>query len=99
LIRLTGKSVEAIHIIGGGSQNQLLCQMTANATGRPVLAGPVEATALGNALVQFITLGEIRDIAEGRQIVAASSQLARYEPQQHGLWNEAYERFVGLLNT
>jgi rhamnulokinase len=99
LIRLTGKSVDVIHIIGGGSQNQLLCQMTANATGRPVLAGPVEATALGNALVQFITLGEIRDIAEGRQIVAASSQLARYEPQQHGLWNEAYEGFVSVLNT
>jgi rhamnulokinase len=96
LIGLTGQTVDVIHIIGGGSQNQLLCQMTADATGRLVLAGPVEATALGNALVQFITLGDLSNIAEAREVVARSSQLARYEPQQQGLWDDAYERFVSL---
>ncbi len=88
--------MDVIHIIGGGSQNQLLCQMTADATGRVVLAGPVEATALGNALVQFITLGDLGNIGEAREVVARSSQLVRYEPQQQALWNEAYERFISL---
>jgi rhamnulokinase len=96
LISLTSQTVDVIHIIGGGSQNQLLCQMTANATGRVVLAGPVEATALGNALVQLITLGEIANITEARQVIARSSEMLRYEPQQHSLWNEAYERFLQL---
>ncbi|MEO8611805.1 MAG: rhamnulokinase family protein [Chloroflexota bacterium] len=96
LIGLTGQTVDVIHIIGGGSQNQLLCQMTADATGRLVLAGPVEATALGNALVQFITLGDLSNIGEAREVVARSSQLMRYEPQQQDLWNEAYERFISL---
>jgi rhamnulokinase len=99
LISLTGQTVDVIHIIGGGSQNQLLCQMTANATGRVVLAGPVEATALGNALVQFITLGELSDIAQARQMAARSSQLARYEPAQDARWEDAYGRFLNLWAT
>jgi rhamnulokinase len=96
LISLTGQKVDVIHIIGGGSQNQLLCQMTANATERVVLAGPVEATALGNALVQFITLGELSNIAEARQIVANSSQLMHYEPTNDTRWDDAYQRFLNL---
>jgi rhamnulokinase len=96
LISLSGQPVDVIHIIGGGSQNQLLCQMTANATRRLVLAGPVEATALGNALVQFITLGEVANISEGRQIIAQSSRLMQYEPQPDHQWQEAYERFIQL---
>lgn len=96
LIQLTGQTVDTIHIIGGGSQNELLCQMTADATGRVVLAGPAEATALGNAMVQFITLGELSNIAEARQLAAHSSHLVRYEPQINARWDERYEQYIKL---
>jgi rhamnulokinase len=95
LIDLTGQTVNAIHIIGGGSNNKLLCQMTANATGREVVAGPAEATALGNALVQLIALGEIGSIAEGRALIRASITPERYHPQSDG-WDAAYDRFLKL---
>jgi rhamnulokinase len=72
--------VDIIHIVGGGTQNKLLNQMTADATGLPIITGPIEATVIGNALVQFITLGEIKNIQEGRQIVAQMADQARYEP-------------------
>jgi rhamnulokinase len=97
LTALSGKQVDVLHIIGGGAQNHLLCQMTADAIGKPVLAGPVEATALGNALVQFITLGEVSDISEGRRLVAASTQFAHYEPQHQTQWSDAYQRFSHLF--
>lgn len=78
---LSGRSVAVIHIVGGGSQNELLCQLTANATGLPVVAGPVEATALGNVLVQARTAGEApASLADLRAIVAASYPGRRYEP-------------------
>ncbi|MFW5942859.1 MAG: rhamnulokinase [bacterium] len=93
---VSGRNVEVVHIVGGGSQNELLNQMTADATGRPVLAGPVEATVLGNALVQLIALGELHDIHEARQLVAASSNLRRYEPQNRDAWDEAYNRYQEL---
>jgi rhamnulokinase len=96
LSRLSGQNVEVIHIVGGGSQNVLLNQMTADATGIPVIAGPVEATVLGNALVQLITLGEIEDLTQGRQVIAQSGQLRRYEPQQSTAWQEAFQRFQQL---
>lgn len=96
LTALTGRKFETIHIMGGGSRNNLLNQFTANATGNEVLAGPVEATVLGNALVQLITLGEIGDLAEGRQIVAATKGLRRYQPCDQPEWNESYERFLNL---
>ncbi len=66
--------------------------MTANATGLPVVAGPVEATVMGNALVQLISLGELKDLHEARQVVAQSGQLIRFEPRQTPLWDEAYQR-------
>ena len=96
LISLTGRKIDTLHIMGGGSQNQLLNQFAANATGYPVLAGPVEATVLGNSLVQLITLGEIKNLAEGRQIVARIKGMKRYEPHDQLEWNEAYERFLDL---
>ncbi len=98
LIDLTGQTVRAIHIIGGGSNNKLLCQMAANATGREVLAGPTEATALGNALVQLIALGEIGTIADGRALIRASITPERYIPQSEG-WDTAYQRFLALIHT
>ncbi|HRQ42074.1 MAG TPA: rhamnulokinase family protein [Chloroflexota bacterium] len=73
--------VSTIHIVGGGSQNELLIQLTADATGLPVIAGPVEATVIGNALVQLISLGEIADLPQARQIVAEMAELKRYEPR------------------
>jgi rhamnulokinase len=96
LASLTGTKIETIHIMGGGSRNNLLNQFTANATDLPVVAGPVEATVLGNALVQLITLGEIRDLTEGRQIVANAGGMKRYQPCDQREWNESYERFLIL---
>ncbi len=97
LYHVTGMPVEQMHIIGGGSQNVLLNQMTADATGLPVIAGPVEATALGNAIVQFIALGEIRDVAEARSILAETTGTVVYEPGRDERWQAAWGRFSELL--
>jgi rhamnulokinase len=79
--RLTGRSVDVVHLVGGGSLNELLCQLTADACGLPVVAGPVEAAALGNVLVQARAAGALSGgLAELRAVVAASSELQRYEP-------------------
>lgn len=97
LIEASGQIVDVIHVIGGGAQNDLLCQMTADATGRPVIAGPVEATALGNALVQWIALGEIGSIEEARKIVQSSFELITYYPHDVEPWEANLEKFKGLL--
>jgi rhamnulokinase len=99
LIHITGRTVERLHVIGGGSQNALLCQMTADALGRLVIAGPVEATALGNAIVQFIALGEIGSIAEAREILSHTVGTAHYEPQNSAGWEEAYDRYRAIVTT
>jgi rhamnulokinase len=79
--RLSGRPVEVIHLVGGGARNRLLCQLTADATGLPVAAGPVEATALGNILVQARTAGGPADLPAMRRLVAASHPPQRYEPR------------------
>jgi rhamnulokinase len=101
LIRLTGRSVERIHIIGGGSQNALLNQMTADATGRLVIAGPTEATALGNAIVQLIALGQLDSVAQARAILSRTLNTTHYEPDQSltAAWDEGYERFKPLVQS
>lgn len=96
LERLAQQRIEQINIIGGGVQNELLCQMTANATGLPVQAGPVEATVLGNALVQLIALGELANIHQARQLVATMAPPRRYEPQHTDVWQAAYARYTAL---
>lgn len=96
---LSGKNYERLHIIGGGTQNRLLCQMTADALGRTVIAGPVEATAMGNAIVQLIALGEIGNLAQAREIVSRSVETVTYEPRETGAWDDAYGRFQGLVST
>ena len=96
LVALTSQNIETIHIMGGGSRNNLLNQFTANATGRTVIAGPVEATVLGNALVQLITLGEINDLDEGRQIVSKGGEMKHYQPCDQLEWNDSYSRFLNL---
>jgi rhamnulokinase len=75
----------------------LLDQFTANATGRPVVTGPIEATALGNILIQARTAGAVGSLQEIRSIVRASSSVKRYEPQNTAAWNDAYSRFVTVL--
>jgi rhamnulokinase len=96
---LLGKPLPTIHIIGGGTRNKLLCQFTADATGRRVIAGPVEATALGNVMMQALALGHLGSLAEGRQVIGQSFELSAYEPRERSAWDEAYGRFVGLVKT
>ncbi len=85
---LTGRQIEVIHVVGGGSRNRLLNQLTADAAGIPVLAGPGEATVIGNALVQLISLGELANLDEGRQLVSDGAALERFEPEEQGAWRE-----------
>jgi sugar (pentulose or hexulose) kinase len=92
--RVTGQTFEALHIVGGGARNRLLCQLTANVTGLPVFAGPVEATALGNVLVQAIATGEVADLAQARELSASSSERTRLEPQASEQSAELYDRFL-----
>ena len=80
-VRLTGRPVEVVHLVGGGSLNSLLCRLTADATGLPVVAGPVEAAALGNALVQARARGLVGDLAEMRDLVRRSTSVRTYEPR------------------
>lgn len=94
---LIGGKLEVVHIVGGGTQNLLLCQAIADACNRPTLVGPVEATALGNCLMQAISGGDVGSIAEGRALVRESFPLETYEPQNTDGWEEAYGRFQKLL--
>ncbi|MEZ6053355.1 MAG: rhamnulokinase [Planctomycetaceae bacterium] len=89
---LTGEMIEVIHVVGGGSRNDLLNQFTANACGRPVIAGPTEATALGNVLVQARAAGDIGDLAAIREVVRTSSELTTFEPAETEAWNDAFAR-------
>jgi rhamnulokinase len=91
--RLSGRSFNGLHMVGGGIHNVLLCQWTANAIGKPVWAGPAEGSALGNMAVQWIAQGEIRDIWEARAIVKESFPATVYEPAQSEAWEEAFGRF------
>jgi rhamnulokinase len=93
LLKISEKKADVIYIIGGGSQNELLSQMTANATGLPVIAGPTEATVIGNAVVQLITLGELKDIKEARQLISNMTGLKKFEPEDVEVWEEAYARY------
>ncbi len=96
LEELTGRRLETIHVVGGGSQNTLLCQLTADACNRPVLAGPVEATAIGNVLVQALGLGLLGSLADGREVVRRSFEVREFTPRLPEAWQEPYERFRQL---
>jgi rhamnulokinase len=94
--RLTGRRVDVVHIVGGGARNELLCQLTADACGVPVLAGPVEAAALGNVLVQARALGEdLPDLAAMRALVRETQEVRRYEPAGNADWAAAESRLSG----
>jgi rhamnulokinase len=96
LAKLGSTRIERLHVLGGGSQNDLLNQFTADACGVRVLAGPVEATALGNVLVQAITAGDIPSLAEGRAVLGRSVELREFHPGEASGWIQAHERFDKL---
>ena len=96
LEEISGRKITQINIIGGGSQNQALCQFAADCTGLPVYAGPVEATAIGNILVQAMALGKVKSHHELREIVQRSFPLIVYEPQHTAYWDENYARFLRI---
>jgi rhamnulokinase len=98
LEELAGKEFSPIHIIGGGTRNRLLNQFTANATDRVVVTGPVEATAIGNVLMQAIGLGHLTSLAEARAVVGASFEVEEYQPARQDDWDETYSRLLKLLN-
>ena len=86
------------NIVGGGTQDKLLSQLSANACGRPVFTGPVEATALGNIAAQAIANGEIKDLKEAREVIANSFEIEEYYPENNAAeWDEAYETFKKLI--
>lgn len=99
LRRLTGKTIDRIHIIGGGAQNSTLCQFAANATGLPVVAGPVEATAIGNILLQALAHGSVASLRDIRSVVAHSFSPVVYEPIGVEEWEGAFDRFVNTLKA
>ncbi len=94
---VSGKKVPYINIVGGGTKEAPLCQLAANACGKPVYAGPVEATAIGNISVQAMALGEIKDIHEAREVVRNSFEIKCYEPQGTDAFDAAYDRFLAIL--
>jgi rhamnulokinase len=99
LATLTGREIDEIHVVGGGAKNESLCRWTANAAGRAVLAGPAEATLVGNLLVQAIALGELSSLDEGRELVRGSFAPSVYEPSDASAWTEARERFSALTGS
>jgi len=96
LEELVGSRLDTIHIVGGGAQNSLLCQFTADACGRRVLAGPGEATATGNLMLQAVASGALESIAAARAVIRDSFPLVEYVPQSRGDWDAAYQRFVAF---
>lgn len=97
LVNIAQRPVDVVHVIGGGARNTLLCQMTADSTGRDVIAGPYEATALGNAIVQLIALGELSSVDEARQVVRRSVEMRHYQPRQRAVWDEVYGRYHEIV--
>ncbi len=93
LCAAAGHEIDALHIIGGGSKNHMLNQMTANVLGIPVIAGPTEATAIGNVLMQAYGCGQVGSLAEIREIVRRSTETAEFTPEDRAMWADAYARF------
>jgi rhamnulokinase len=96
LEEVIGKHIDKIHVVGGGSRNELLCQLTAEVTNRSVHAGPFEATAVGNILVQAIAKGRVKDLLDLRRIVRKSFDIKIYEPNGNINWKDAYNTFLSI---
>jgi rhamnulokinase len=99
LEQLVGGRIETIHIVGGGTQNHQLCQMTADACNRQVIAGPVEATAIGNLMMQSVAAGDVSTIAEAREVIRRSFSVESYEPTNAAAWDAPYARFLELQSS
>ena len=99
LVTITGHSIDFLHVVGGGVRNELLCQITANVLQIPVIAGPVESTALGNLLVQMISNGELDTIAEARKVIMKSFAIKTYQPTKFENLDEVYKKFNQLIRT
>jgi sugar (pentulose or hexulose) kinase len=96
---LRQKPVKAIHIVGGGTKDTFLCGLAADACGVPVIAGPVEATAIGNLCMQYIAAGELKDLSEARALISDSFAPVVYEPTANrAAWDEAYARFCQICD-
>ena len=98
LEELSGKRLDPLHIIGGGTQNRLLNQFTADATKRTVVTGPVEATAIGNVLMQAIGLKHLGSLSDAREVVRSSFDVEEYHPKSDSGWDEAYGKLLNLMN-
>ena len=96
LEQLVGGRLHTIHIVGGGTQNRLLCQMTADACNRRVVAGPIEATAIGNLMMQAVASGDVGSIAEAREAIRDSFAVEHFEPEDPRRWDDAFARFQSL---
>ena len=99
LEEILGRRLECIHVVGGGSQNQLLCELTASAAGRALIAGPAEATAIGNLMVLALGRGDVGSLAEAREVVRNSFELRTYEPDRATSWDAAFQRFLSLVRA
>ena len=93
----TGKTYPAIHVIGGGTKDTLLCQLTASSCNRKVVAGPIEATVLGNIVVQLLSCGALESIEQARKVVKASENTVEYSPENADAWASGYERFKAVI--
>lgn len=94
----TGKKFDVLHLVGGGTKDGFLCQLASESLSLPVVAGPVEATALGNIVLQLIALGEIESIEKGREIIAETEKVKTYEGEHTPDWDEAFVRFCKIIN-
>jgi sugar (pentulose or hexulose) kinase len=94
----TGKKFGVLNILGGGTKDGFLCEMAANSINIPVVAGPIEATALGNIILQLKALGEIESVDEGRKLIAKTEKTKKYMPQRIDDWDGAYKIYKELLN-
>lgn len=98
LEEITEKKIKAIHIVGGGAKDSLLCQFTANATGKKVIAGPVEASAIGNLLLQAKAIGAIGSLSEGKKIIKNSFDIKEFMPEDIEIWENNYMNFLKINN-
>lgn len=99
LEKIAGHPLPVLNVLGGGCKNKVLLQFTANAIKRPVIAGPIEATATGNIIAQLIAMGEIKNLSEGREIIRQSFPVTVFDPEKSDIWDNAYDRFIKLVES